>query len=646
MSDLTVLIPFYQGHAHLLRLLDSLPADLPVVVVDDGHSEGHDFPDLGERENGRVAVLHLRQKGYFAGAVNAGILACKTDVLVLNQDTWLEGDAWRTLLAEQRDRYAMIGERIVGAHPAFPEGYPHGTFLFLRRDALDAVGLLNAADYPLWGNTAEWYWRATRRGYDVLALASVPGFHHARGKGERYGSGIRTLLDKQPDMRNALIRTPPLLSVIVPCFNYGRYLEDCIHSLIGGPTSMGDHPGQTLQSFEVIVVDDASTDGSDKVCRALADPRRGIRAMLRTVNGGTAKALNTGIALATGEFITFLSADDMREARSLERLVRACQANPGHFAYDDVQMFGNRRLLRTWRLEEFDAQRLLTKNHVHAGIVYPRTAWMQVGGYPEAFGNGREDWAFNVALARSGWCGVHVRQYGYWYRREGHNRSLTNTTPQHREAYLAMLKATFPDVYDGSKEMPCCGGKRTSSVRSVNGGQTSMSAAKTTMNGAEGFILLEYLGSQQVATWPGEVSNTNYRFGVSRRMGYVDKRDAGERPSEGSKGSGFLAVRKDGKQLFRVAPEPVLEKAPAAQPQTAEATMTSEEAHLTPAPVVVVSKAVVAAPVATPDPGVLTTAEIKALVLSPEQWVALIQAEEAGKARQTVLLHARRQAAA
>ena len=82
--ELTIVVPFYNGHATLTRLLDTLPSELPVVIVDD-HS---DEPLQLDREG--VTVLRPPEKGFFSGAVNAGVQSVHTDVLILNQDVWFE----------------------------------------------------------------------------------------------------------------------------------------------------------------------------------------------------------------------------------------------------------------------------------------------------------------------------------------------------------------------------------------------------------------------------------------------------------------------------------------------------------------------------------------------------------------------------
>src|SRR5574337_1443943 len=83
-KNLTVVIPFRNGHATIDRLLDSLPHELPVVVVDDLSKKPY------QSHRNKVKVIRLARRGYFSGAVNHGIQECDTDVLVLNQDVWFE----------------------------------------------------------------------------------------------------------------------------------------------------------------------------------------------------------------------------------------------------------------------------------------------------------------------------------------------------------------------------------------------------------------------------------------------------------------------------------------------------------------------------------------------------------------------------
>jgi glycosyltransferase involved in cell wall biosynthesis len=648
IRNLTVVVPFFNGHDHLYKLVKSLPEDLPVLIMDDQS----DIPLTRQEWMGEnVKVWRMQSKGYFAGAVNTGFKLCSTDVLVLNQDTWFENGEWIEVIEKNREHYAFIGERIRGNHPTFGGmGYIHGTFAFFRRDALDTVGQLNQHDYPLWGNTAEWQLRATRHNFSALPLREIPGFHHERPQNKQFGKSIETLLKREHNNNEILVRVPPLLSVIVPCYNYGRYVSDCIASLIGGKSSLGQMAPQTLQSFEVIIVNDASTDNSKELIEAVVDESKGIRAYHLARNVGTAKTLNFGIDKAFGKYITFLSADDMREADSLEKLVRACEKNPHSFAYDDIWLFHTKERIKKWRMEDYDFERLLYKNHIHAGIVFPKSAWEEVGGYPGIMDNGREDWAFNVALGIHGYCGVHVLNYGYLYRREEQNRSITNTTPSHREVFLGKLQSLFPAIYGGHRPMACCGkggakhgspaARSQASIAaktvtlSMNGGNTFMASAPA---GSEGMVKLEYTGRQMTAVWDGPATGVRYRFGADKPVGWVDKRDVGERNKAGflnlkDRHNNFLFQLKDS-----VAPEPVAETVP----QEVVATVVGEaKAEKLTGVEDAVSATVVEEKepeVDFPNPSDFYPADIQKMDLTKEQWQALYRSEMANRRRKKVI---------
>lgn len=542
--NLTVIIPFYNGHATIGDLLAGIPSDVPVIVVDDQS----DDPFTSNLTN--VEVIRPETKGYFAGAVNAGIRATgESDVLVLNQDVRLDGTRWLDLLADKRDGYAMIGEAVRGNNRAYPGSYIHGTFMFLRRDAIQAVGLLNERDFPLWGCTAEYQLRLCRAGYTVLPLRSIPGFRHLRGDRERYGSSIKKLVNQRRDLRDWLIRIPPLVTVVVPCYNYGRYLPDAIASLIGGRTSLGEMPGQSFQAFEVIIVDDCSTDETAEIAEALADPWKGVFYVRHFERRGTPAANNTGMKMAAGRAVTHLSADDMYEPWRLETLYRAWEQDQSKVYYDDVRQFGQGLRRETLPMQEYDFEKLKHKNQMHAGIFFSRRAFQAVGGYPREMIYGREDWAMNVRLGLAGYCGKRVPQAGYLYRREGQGRSMRNVGAEWRSRFLAQMQSLFPEAYDRERypEM-CCGRNGNDQYR--NTGEQKMARMKQiqALAGGEGLTLIRYVGSSiGTSYWYGPVSGIRYSFGLSRPLGYVDTRDL----QTGNAGyPGLLELREAGQRLF------------------------------------------------------------------------------------------------
>ena len=94
----------------------------------------------------------------------------------------------------------------------------------------------------------------------------------------------------------------PLVSVIIPVYNYDRYLAEAVESVLS----------QTYQHLEVIIVDDGSTDQSGEVARSFAGS--GVR-YCPQVHAGIGPARNKGVELAQGEFLAFLDADDRGPSR-------------------------------------------------------------------------------------------------------------------------------------------------------------------------------------------------------------------------------------------------------------------------------------------------------------------------------------------
>lgn len=108
------------------------------------------------------------------------------------------------------------------------------------------------------------------------------------------------------------------VSVVIPCYNYGQYLDQCVSSALD----------QSDVDVEVIVVDDASPDGSGRQARAIARRHTAVRAIVHDINRGHISTYNEGLAQATGEFVVLLSADDLLAEGSLGRATRLMNAHP------------------------------------------------------------------------------------------------------------------------------------------------------------------------------------------------------------------------------------------------------------------------------------------------------------------------------
>lgn len=102
----------------------------------------------------------------------------------------------------------------------------------------------------------------------------------------------------------------PLISVIIPVFNTGGYLTNCLDSVLN----------QTYSNLQVIIVDDGSTDGSSNVCDEYAQKDKRV-VVIHKKNEGVSIARNTGIAIATGDYFHFPDSDDYIEMDTYEYLL-------------------------------------------------------------------------------------------------------------------------------------------------------------------------------------------------------------------------------------------------------------------------------------------------------------------------------------
>ena len=169
----------------------------------------------------------------------------------------------------------------------------------------------------------------------------------------------------------------PKVSVIIPVYNQASYLGQAIDSVLA----------QTWRHYELIVVDDGSTDGSDDVAKEYGGSLRYVR----KTNGGGASAVNAGVRVARGEWIAILPSDDVWEPGKLARQWEAIEAHPeARFVYTDYSIIDREgRLMRrtshpvpTGRKRQRLA--LLRGCFINGGSVLLRRAvFQEVGGFDE-----------------------------------------------------------------------------------------------------------------------------------------------------------------------------------------------------------------------------------------------------------------------
>jgi glycosyltransferase involved in cell wall biosynthesis len=203
----------------------------------------------------------------------------------------------------------------------------------------------------------------------------------------------------------------PLVSIIVLCHNYGRYLAEAIESALA----------QDYPSLEVIVIDDGSTDDSLEVAERYHDRVK----VLTQENQGLARTCNRGAQEATGELLVFLSADDRLEQTYVSELCAALdRQSEASFAYSASRLFGAESGVMPAR--PFSAFSLIRgRNYINASALTRRADYLEVGGYPEDLGEGAfDDWDFWLTMLEKEKRGTYVgKPLLHWRRHQGGSKN-------------------------------------------------------------------------------------------------------------------------------------------------------------------------------------------------------------------------------
>lgn len=195
----------------------------------------------------------------------------------------------------------------------------------------------------------------------------------------------------------------PLVSVVIPYYNRADTIDDTIDSL----------RDQTFQGFEVLLVNDGSTDQASiqKLEKLKAEwPKLRINSQ---ENQGVAKARNYGIGKSRGRYIICLDSDDMFEPTFIEKATVMLEANPGVALATTYRTdFGV--LNKQVTVVPYDPIDLYINNMVISGAQFRKEAWEAAGGYKSDIGY--EDWEFWLSMAELGYWGRLIPETLFRYR--------------------------------------------------------------------------------------------------------------------------------------------------------------------------------------------------------------------------------------
>ncbi len=181
---------------------------------------------------------------------------------------------------------------------------------------------------------------------------------------------------------------PVRISVIVPCYNHGRFIHEMLQSVLK----------QTYPFYEVIIVNDGSTDDTENILSRIKHKRVRI---FHTPNHGPAHARNFAVTRARGDLIVNLDADDKMVPEFLQKCIEVMDANPNTgIVYSDVLLFGH----KTGRFDipDYSFETMLRGNCIVANACFRKSDWEQTEGYSSFLQYGYEDFDFWLSILELG----------------------------------------------------------------------------------------------------------------------------------------------------------------------------------------------------------------------------------------------------
>lgn len=187
----------------------------------------------------------------------------------------------------------------------------------------------------------------------------------------------------------------PRLSVILPVYNAEKYIESTLNSILS----------QTYTRFELILIDDCSTDGSLKIIEKFSDSR--IRLVKNETNLKLIKTLNKGLRLAQGEYVARCDADDLYDPKRFEKQIKFLEENLeiGILGTDAWIIDQNNRILSTtvnfpYTPSEIDLRLQSGSPFFHSSVMFRKSLILESGGYDAEYVHA-EDYALWLKLRKN-----------------------------------------------------------------------------------------------------------------------------------------------------------------------------------------------------------------------------------------------------
>jgi glycosyltransferase involved in cell wall biosynthesis len=238
------------------------------------------------------------------------------------------------------------------------------------------------------------------------------------------------VMNQFPFIRNLPLKTTfrndldnSLLSVVIPYFNLGEYLDESVDSIFKA----------TYKNVEVIIINDGSTDAVS-INKLKKYRNNNSVHVIDKQNTGLADSRNTGAEMARGSFIAFLDADDTVTPEYYEKAIAILQQYENvHFVGAWTKYFGNSK--NVWPTFNPEPPLLLVHNLINSSaLVYKTQAFLQGGKNDKNFKIGLEDYESVISMKSNGLNGVVIPEILFNYRVRSHSM-IKNVNREVREMY-------------------------------------------------------------------------------------------------------------------------------------------------------------------------------------------------------------------
>ena len=234
--------------------------------------------------------------------------------------------------------------------------------------------------------------------------------------------------------------TSNLISIIVPCFNQAEFLDEALQSVID----------QKYENWECIIVNDGSSDNTADISKLWCNKDARFN-YIEKENGGLCAARNTGIEMASGEYILPLDADDKISSNYIMLAVREFQKdNALKVIYCRGQKFGIEDGMLS--LTPFSLYNLSRNCMIFCSAVFRKEDWDRIGGYDVNMKYGWEDWEFWISLLKNGGGVKRIEKVCFYYRikKVSMLKSVTSEQGKYLTDYMSIKHADFFVRYYGS----------------------------------------------------------------------------------------------------------------------------------------------------------------------------------------------------